>query len=203
MDAAETVPRAVSAALVAAGVLLVQPELGAVPFVPLPVLSVQFVRGLSERVDLRLRYDSVGLMTHRLGAGLRVRLWRAHGWSIGVGVEASAQQFVLPYQDAYLGGDLATQPVALVTHRWSSAALTLAVGPTLQWLVVGQSGGRTLADLRPHLGYLDVGARLEWSRGPGRTMVLGLDLCVPVDPDDPLGILGVLPRVTLGWTWSR
>ena len=202
VDSAETLPRATSAALLSPGLQLTHPNLDGVPFVPLPLLSVQFVRGLAAPADLRLRYDTVALFTHRIGAELRVRLARGRAWSFAVGVEPNTQQFVLPYQGTYIGGDVSTQFTALVTRRWASVALTFDVNATVQWMVFGQSIGREMFDPRPHLAYLDVGARLEWARGPGRTMLLGVDLCVPLDRDDPLGLAGLLPRVTLGWTWS-
>ncbi len=202
VDAAEPLPRGAAATLLSAGVLLTAPDVGA-PVVPLPVLSAQFVRGVGDRADLRLRYDTVAVFAYRAGAELRVRLARERGWSFALGVEPSALFYALPYQGTYLGGDLATQVTALVSHRWSTVALTLDVGPTVQWAVFGQGRGRMLVDTRPHLAYLDVGVRVEWSRGPGRTATVGLDLCVPLDRDDPLGFLGLFPRVTLGWSWAR
>ena len=202
VDSAETLPRATSAVLLAPGLQITHPDLDGVPFVPLPMLSAQFVKGLGARADLRIRYDTVALFTHRVGAELRVRLARGQAWSFAVGIEPNTQQVILPYQGTYTGGDISTQVSAIVTRRWSSVALTLDANATVQWMVFGQSTGGEMFDARPHLAYIDVGARLEWDRGPGRTMMLGVDLCVPLDRDDPLGLAGLLPRVTLGWTWS-
>lgn len=196
-------PRGVGSTTLTGGLLLTGPNGAGVPVLPLPLFTAQFARGLSDHLDLRARYDSVALVANRVGAGLRLNLARSRGWSFALGVEPSALFYALPYQGAFLGGDLSTEISALVTHQWSSAALTLEVGPTVQWMVFGQGQGRILVDSRPHFAYLDVGARLEWSRGPGRTMMVGLDLCVPLDSDDPLSFLGTLPRVTVGWSWSR
>lgn len=189
--------------MLSGGLLLTGPNAAGVPVLPLPVFSAQFARGLADHLDLRVRYDTVALVAHRVGAEMRLNLARSRGWSFALGVEPSALIYALPYQGAFLGGDLSTQVSALVTHQWSSVALTLEAGPTMQWMVFGQGQGRVLVDSRPHFAYFDVGARLEWSRGFGRTMMLGVDLCVPLDSDDPLSFLGILPRVTLGWSWSR
>ncbi|MDB4929405.1 MAG: hypothetical protein JWM10_1889 [Myxococcaceae bacterium] len=191
-----------SATLLSAGVLLTDPHLDNLPVVPLPTLTARFARGLSDRVDLRLRYDSVAMFTHRFGFEVRTRLWSAGGWSLALGVAPSVQRYLLPYRGIFIGGDASTRVTALVTRRWSSLAVTLDVGPSVQWMVFGQSAGDTMVDSRPHLAYLDLGARLEWSRGQGRTTVLGLEFCVPLDRDDPLSFHGVLPRVSLGWSWS-
>lgn len=188
--------------LLSGGVLLIGPEVGGTPVVPLPVGSAQFVRGLSDHLDLRVRYDTVALVAHRVGLELRMTLARRGGWSFALGVEPSALFFALPYQGAFIGGDFSTEVTAMVTRRWTSAALTLLVGPTVQWAMYGQGGGKMLVDTRPSFAYLDVGARLEWNRGPGATMMLGLDFCVPLG-DDPLRFMGVLPRATIGWSWSR
>lgn len=195
-------PHGVRSTLLSGGVLLIGPEVGGTPVVPLPVGSVQFVRGLSDRLDLRVRYDVVALIAHRVGLELRLAVARRGGWSFALGVEPSALFFALPYQGAFIGGDFSTELTAMVTRRWTAAALTLSVGPTVQWAMYGQGGGKMLIDSRPSFAYLDVGARLEWSRGPGATMMLGLDLCVPLG-DDPLRFMGVLPRFTIGWSWSR
>jgi hypothetical protein len=187
----------VTATVLSAGALLTDPHLNNLSFVPLPTLSARFARGLSDRVDLRLRYDSVALFTHRFGFEVRARLGSAGGWSLAFGIAPSVQQYLVPYRGTFLGGDVSTQVTALVTRRWSSLAVTLDVGPSVQWMVFGESRGNFLVDPRPHLAYLDLGARLEWSRSQGRTTVLAFDLCVPLDRDDTLSFDGVLPRVSL------
>lgn len=196
-------PRGVVSTVLTGGLLLTGPRSAGVPVLPLPVLSARFARGLSEHLDLRVGYASVALVADRVGAEVRINLARSGGWSFALGVEPSALFYALPYQGAFLGGDLSTEVSALVTHRWSFAALTLEVGPMVQWMVFGQGQGRLLVDSRPHFAYLDVGARLEWARGVGHTMTVGLDLCIPLDSGDPLSFLGILPRVTVGWSWSR
>lgn len=199
-SASTTAPPGNAFVLTGGMVLTAPPQMGVMP---LPLLSAQLAHGLSERLDLRVHYDSVVPCVHRVGVELRARLWGDHAWALAIGVEPSAEIIAVPYRGLYSGGDVSTSATALLTRSWSSASLTIEAGTTVQWMVFDGGNGRFLTDTRPHLTWFDFGARVEWAHGAGRTFLLGLDVSVLLDRDDPLALLGMFPRVVFGGSWSR
>jgi hypothetical protein len=171
--------------------------------VPLPVLSARLVRGVAPSVDLRVRYDTVMGLSHRLGVEVRASLARRAAWAVAASVTPSAQFVMMPYHGLYTAGDVSTHAALLATARTRTAALTFEAGATVQWVVFNSGGNRLFVDPRPRLAFVDVGARVEWALSAYRTLLLGVEVSVSTDRDDPIALGGTFPRVTFGGTWSR
>lgn len=203
VDAATTVPTAATRFMLTGSLVLVSPREAGMSALPLPALTLTLAHGLGDRADLRLHYDTVLGLAHRLGVEVRATVARSDRWAFGTALTASAMVYMVPYQGLYTGGDVSTHASAMVTGRVGSAAVTLDAGVTAQWMVFTDAGQRLLTDLRPRVSYANLGARVEWARSPGRTYALGIDISVPVDRNDPIAWNGAFPRLTFGGTWSR
>ncbi len=195
------VPAGVASLALAGGAVLTTPRDAGIDALPLPFLSARLVRGLSRSFDLRVRYDTVLGLAHRLGLELRATLWRSERWALAASVAPSAQVVLMPFHGLYTNGDVSTHASLLSTVRTASMALTFEAGATAQWLTIDHAGQRTFVDSRPGVTYLDAGARLEWRVSPWRTLLLGVDVSVSTSREDPLG--GTYPSVFFGGTWSR
>lgn len=201
VDSAYVVPASVSSFALTGGVVLTSPRDAGANVMPLPTLSARFVTGLTRSLDLRVRYDTVLGLTHRVGLEARATLWQSERWALALSAYPSAQIAVMPYHGLYTNGDVSTHASVLVSARTPSLALTLEGGATMRWVVIDYAGERTFVDPRPRVGYVDASARIEWSVGAWRTLMLGVEVSVATNTEESLG--GTYPRVFFGGTWSR
>jgi hypothetical protein len=137
-----------------------------VPMLPVfPVLTggVAVERGLSDRVDLGVRYTTWLGYDHRLGPELRVAAIRDEDWTAGVRTHpwlriAGTAQGTLSY-----GGDLSTQTCVFATRTLDRTALTAEAGATVQWVLLERLEGASFVDPVPWLATADLALELAWA----------------------------------------
>lgn len=176
-----------------------------VPMLPVfPVLTggVAVERGVSDRVDLGVRYTTWLGYDHRLGPELQAGVIRADGWTAGLRAHpwlriAGTAQGTLSY-----GGDVSTQAVAFATRAVDDVALTAEAGATVQWVLFERLEGVGFVDPVPWLATADVTLELAWADRWARQLAVRLELGLPRAPDDPFGVLGVRPRLVLAGSFG-
>ena len=199
---AETVPPGAAMMHAAGGFTLLRIDIPGVPVVPVLTGDLEFAWGVSPGIDVRARYSTQLGLIHRLGPELRTRLWTDRTWSVAARVYPSAQIVGAAQDDIDVGGDVSTFAGLLGTYRGGDYAFTVDAGVTVQWLLFEDIDGRSFVDGDPYLAYVDVALELEWATSPTGNYALRLELGVPTAPDDPFTVVGVLPRIVFGGSFS-
>ena len=199
---AETVPSGAVMMHGAGGFTLLRVDLPGVPVAPVLTGDLEFAWGLADGLDARLRYSTQLGLVHRLGPELRGRLLAGEGWAVAARVYPSVQLAGAAQDDVDFGGDVATIASLLGTVRFDDLAVTLDVGPTVQWLLFEDIDGRRFIDDVPYLASVDVTIELEWATAPSGNYALKLELTIPTAPDDPFTVGGVVPRLVFGGSFA-
>jgi hypothetical protein len=194
---AATRPAGTTGLEVHAGLSLVSVDIPALPVFPALTLGVAVERGLTDRVDLGVRYSTWLGFDHRLGPEVQLGLVRQEGWALGVRAHpwlrlAGTAQETLSY-----GGDVSTAGALVGTWRTGKLALTAEAGATLQWLLFERLQGESYVDSRPWLATGDAALELAWADRRAQALALRLELGLPRAPADPLTVLGVRPRLVV------
>lgn len=194
---AGTRPAGTTGVEVHAGLSLLSVDLPVLPVFPVLTGGLAVERGLSDRVDLGVRYTTWLGFDHRLGPELQLGVVQAERWSAGLRAHPWVRVAGTVQGQAALGGDVSTLGAALVTLRSERLAWTAEVGPTVQWVLFERLDGVGFVDPRPWLATVDVAVELAWSDPWARALAVRVEAAVPRAPDDPLRVLGVRPRVVL------
>ncbi len=185
------------------GLSLVSVDIPLLQVFPVLTGSVAVERGLSDRVDVGVRYTTWLGFDHRLGPELQLGLVRTERLGLGLQAHPWVRIAGAAQSGLSLGGDVSTLAMLAATHRRGKVAVTLSAGPTVQWVLFERLEGVGYADTRPWFASTDVAAELAWSDPWARALATRLELAIPRAPDDPLRVLGVRPRIVFAGHFGR
>jgi hypothetical protein len=173
-------------------------DVAPLPVFPVLTLGVAVERGLTDHVDLGVRYTTWLGFDHRLGPELQLAIERGGPWSVGVRAHpwirfAGAAGRTLSY-----GGDLSTQAAAVVSRRFATTTWTFEAGATPQWVLFERIDGESFADTDPWLATIDGAVELAWADRWAEALSVRLEVGVSRAPADPIAVLGMRPRLVVG-----
>ena len=180
-----------------AGFSLVSIDVPALPVFPALTGALAIEHGLTDAVDLGVRYTTWLGFDHRLGPELQLGIVRGEAWSVGARAHPWIRIAGTAQNTPSYGGDLSTQGAAVVSHRTAKRVLTGEVGATTQWVLFERLDGIGYADTRPWLATVDAAVEIAWADRYAEALALRLEVGIPRAPDDPLAVLGVRPRIVV------
>lgn len=183
---------------VEAGFSLLAIDVPALPVFPVLTLGVAVERGLTDHVDLGVRYTTWLGFDHRLGPELQLAIIRGTPWSVGVRAHPWVRFAGAAGSGISYGGDLSTQAAAVLSRQLTKTLWTFDVGATTQWVLFERIGGEGFVDPKPWLATVDAAVELAWSDRWAEALSVRLEVGVPRAPSDPLAVLGVRPRLVVG-----
>ena len=202
VQTAETVPHRALMLHIDGGLALIDIDLPPVPAVYMMTGELGVAYGLWPGVDVRGRYTTTLGLIHRVGPELRARLLSVGRLAAALRLHPSLQFAGAAREQLNFGGDLSTLSTLMVSHRAGFGAFTGEAGVTVQWLLFEDIRGRSFVDDEPYLAYVELSFGYEWATGPRSNLSMRLELSVPTAPDDPFTVLGALPRLLFGGSWS-
>lgn len=202
VQTAETVPPGAAMMHAAGGFALLRVDIPGVPVAPVLIGDLQFAWGVTQGVDVRVRYSTQLGLVHRLGPEVRGRIVGGEGWAFGARVFPSVQLVGAAQDDVDVGGDVSTYVGLLGTLRLDDVAITADAGATVQWVLFEDIDGRQFVDDVPYLATADVALEVEWAVSPTGNYAVRLEVSIPTAPDDPFNVLGFVPRLTFGGSFG-
>jgi len=188
-----------------AGFALLNIGVRAFPVLPLLTGELAWERGLTDRVDLGVRYTTWLGFDHRLGPELQVG--GAVGRHVALGARLHPAVRIAGFASAdeglELGGDFTTPVAALVTVSHDDVIWTLEGGFTPQFLLFERLDGGGLVDAAFFPVTVDVAVELGWRSAIASALSVRAELGVALAPDDPFGIGGVRPRLLFSGHFGR
>lgn len=172
-------------------------DLPPLPVFPALTLGVALERGITDRLDVGLRYTTWLGFDHRLGPEVQLGLLSMGDWDFGLRSHPWVRLAGAAGSGLSYGGDLSTATAAVCTVRTRPFAISAETGATAQWVLFERIGGESYADTRPWLATVDVVAEVAWADRYARALALRLELGIPQTHPDPISILGVRPRIVM------
>ena len=197
LQEAGTRPAGTTGYEVQAGFSLVGIDVPSLPVFPALTLGVAIERGLTDHVDLGLRYTTWLGFDHRFGPELQVGIERGGPWCVGVRAHPWVRLAGAVGDDFSFGGDLSTQAAAVVTRRWEKTAWTFEAGATTQWILFERLDGESFVDDAPWLATIDGAVELSWADRWAEALAVRLEVGVSRAPDDPIAAFGLRPRLVV------
>lgn len=182
---------------VQAGFSLLDIDIPGLPVFPVTTIGAAVEWGLTDHVDVGIRYTTWLGYDHRLGPELQLAVVRGDPWSVGVRAHPWARIAGAAQDGTSYGGDLSTQAAAVVTRRMTKTALTLEAGATTQWVLFEHLDGEGFVDTDPWLATIDGAVELAWADRWAKALAVRLEVGVTRAPDDPFSVLGVRPRLVV------
>jgi hypothetical protein len=192
----------VAAIEVSAGFSLLSIDVPMLPIFPVLTGGVALERGLSERLDLGVRYTTWLGFDHRLGPELQLALLRDEAWTAGLRTHPWLRIAGTAQGSFSYGGDVSTQAVAFASRAEGDVALTAELGATVQWVLFERLDGVGFVDPVPWLATADVVLEAAWADPWARALAVRLELGIPRAPADPFAVLGVRPRLVLAGSFG-
>lgn len=198
-----TRPRGTTGWEASAGLSLVSVDIPVLPVFPVLTGGLAVERGLSDRVDLGVRYTTWLGFDHQLGPELQGSLVASDRWALGAVARPWVRVAGTVQDGVALGGDVSTLGALLVSHRGQATSFTLSAGPTVQWVLFERLGGVGYADTRPYLATVDASLELAWADPWLNALSTRLEIAIPTAPNDPLRVFGVRPRWVVAGHFGR
>jgi hypothetical protein len=194
-DGADPAPVGVTGWEASAGLALVAIHVPDLPVFPALTGGVAAERGLSDAVDLGVRYTTWLGYDHRIGPTTGVRVVDVGPWALGARAHPWVRVAGTAQHGVDLGGDVSTQTALALTRATSRFAWTVDAGTTVQWVLFERLDGVGFVDGKPWLATVDVAAEVAWPDRWAEALAVRLEVGIPRAPDDPIAVLGVRPRL--------
>jgi len=195
---AHTLPARSSAWSARSGFALLRIDVPSIPVVPVLTGGVAAERGLTDAVDLGIRYQTDLGYNHLLGPELQIRALKGGNWAAGFHTMAFVRIAGTTEEGLSLGGEASTLASAVVGWRGPRSGLVVGAGPNLQWLLFERLDGEGFVDALPWLASVDFSVEYAWATPWAKALSVRLEAAIPRAPDDPFRVLGAHPRVLFG-----
>ncbi len=188
-----------------AGFALLNIGVEAFPVLPLLTGELAVERGLTDRVDVGLRYATWLGFDHRLGPELQVGGPVSPHVALGARIHPAIRiaGFAGADEGLELGGDFTTPVAGVLTVAHDDVVWTLEGGFTPQFLLFERLDGEGFVDAAFFPVTVDVAVELGWKSAIASALAVRAELGIALAPDDPFGIAGVRPRILFSGHFGR
>ena len=171
--------------------------------VALPTVTLGATAGVAKGIDLDLRYETHAGLAHDVGVTGRFRVAERLAAAVNLSYSFFAIEEVsgiVAVRAPFSNGATFAPDIRWLALDRGDTQISLLGGASVRWLGLDEDEFGTITrrlELSVRHAFLEVGA--EWS-DPGGSTWLRVRAVVPIEAE--FRVLGYLPWVMLGWTWS-